>query len=272
MLKETSLDEQRSFARSHDNQNSFDLTKNHVDPTTLSGTGENRTGPYKQGLNAKTAKSATILVIEPSTAPQTKQFKQPKPTRVLNRRLRERKADALAAARFSWQQGWPLCYLITLTWPKLVAIGECNEGHILGKAEPERSNRFRKRLGRVAKELGFVAAWVWSLAYGRSEGVHMHMYLFWPSKHIERLKREVERLTGDTRKRDNFVQSKLLSQSGGWSIVRRWKDSGIEGSIRAAIYVASQIESHSGVLQPNGKAFGMSAAINKAAQRRDGFR
>lgn len=126
------------------------------------------------------------------------------------------------------------------------------------------------RLRRVARELGFPPVRLWARAYGKDLHAHLHIYASWPSQHLDRLVRELVRLTGDVQnphaagKRGFYAGS----DAGGWLIAQNYRRQ--RGCLDGADYIAKQ--DGTGKATAHFKdAFGMTANINAGAQRKVGW-
>ncbi|WP_407493988.1 hypothetical protein [Pseudooceanicola sp. MF1-13] len=163
-------------------------------------------------------------------------------------------AETVAIA--AWQAGYPLSFMVTVTWHNLRHLGKGHKHNVLGLPEPKRRDTLFQRLRRVLREvLGFPAYWVWAKAEGSQVGVHLHVYLFWPEDHTHHLIRVLEKVTGDPAHpqwADDAEDVVSEAHSHGWQVKRNLY--GYHGSLRGADYVARQEEHHGRALP--GKCFG----------------
>lgn len=67
---------------------------------------------------------------------------------------KKRKREFKAAVRFAHHLGYPLLWLLTISW-RGCEHGERREGHILHLPEPQRRKRVKDRISRLARRHGF---------------------------------------------------------------------------------------------------------------------
>lgn len=174
------------------------------------------------------------------------------------------------AVAFAYEMHWPLNIGLTITWTALKTAGEHNEGHCLGRDERDREKYTREELARLCRseELPFVA--LWGRDVGTDKGSHVHLSMFWPSYKLSKLVAVIERISGSSA---DFVlkpySKDVVARSvcGGWQINMNTRDK--DGAFEWAEYIAAQHAKHPTTPEIKGKAFGISEAINKAAQKRE---
>ncbi len=174
------------------------------------------------------------------------------------------------AVAFAYAMDWPLNIGITITWTALEAAGERNEGHCLGRGEWDREQYMRKELTRLCRSEGLPFAALWGRDVGADMGSHVHLSIFWPSYKLAQLVAVIERISGSSA---DFVlkpyAADVVARSvcGGWQINMNNRDKA--GANDWAEYMATQHAKHPAPPKIKGKAFGISQAIGKAAQRRE---
>ena len=176
--------------------------------------------------------------------------------KTLPRKLADRVKTAETVAIAAWQAGYPLSFMVTITWHNLRHLGKGRPGNVLGLPEPTRRDTLLQRLRRVLREvLGYPAYWVWAKAEGSQVGLHLHIYLFWPEDHTDHLIRVLEQVTGDPAHpqwADDAEDVVAEAHSHGWQVKRNLY--GYHGSLKGADYIARQEERHGRALP--GKSFG----------------
>jgi len=194
---------------------------------------------------------------------------------LLSRYERRKAKDRLErfdeAVAFAFAMDWPLNTAITITWAALQEAGEHNEGHCLGRGEWEREQYLRDELARLCRSEGFPFAALWGRDIGATMGSHVHLSMYWPSPKLTRLIAVIERLSGSTAAfalKPYSEDVAARSVCGGWQINMNNRTNDKASAREWSEYIANQHAKHatSPVLQ--GKAFGVSEAIGKAAQRR----
>lgn len=195
------------------------------------------------------------------------------PSRHQRRNEKDRLVRFEQAAAFAYAMDWPINHGITIAWDALLRTGEHNEGHCLTRDDAYRSQYLRSELARLCRSLGIPFAAFWGRDVGKMMGTHDHVGMFIPTYHRNQLVALIERITGSTA---DFViagyaaDTVARSVCGGWQIeVNNWGKEGDKASaLRWAEYIAAQHAKHPAPPDLKGKAFGISEAINKAAQER----
>ena len=175
------------------------------------------------------------------------------------------------AVAFAYAMDWPLNIGITITWWALQTAGEHHKGHRLGRSEWDRESYTRNELARLCRlnSLQFVALWGRDL--GADMGSHVHLSMFWPSYKLAQLIAVIERISGSSAA---FVLTPYAadvvarSVCGGWQINMNNRKDDKESALEWAEYIAAQHAKHPAPPEIKGKAFGVSEAIGKAAQKR----
>lgn len=196
---------------------------------------------------------------------------QVRPTRYERRQARDRHRRFHDAALFSYAMDWPLTILITISWTALLTAGERVEGHCLARGEWEREAYARNELARLCRHhhLPFVA--LWGRDIGAHIGSHVHLAMFWPTVELASLVSVLERISGSSAA---FVRPPYeddvaaRSVCGGWQINVNRRPADKSSALDLADYIASQAAKHPAPPRMRAKAFGISEAIGKAAQRR----
>lgn len=192
-------------------------------------------------------------------------------SRHTRRNGRERRVRFCEAVAFAYAMDWPLNIGLTITWTALKAAGERNEGHCLGRGEWEREQYTRNELSRLCRseDLPFVA--LWGRDVGADMGSHVHLSMFWPSYKLDRLVAMLERVSGssaDLVLKPYTADVVARSVCGGWQIDMNNRRDDKQSALEWADYIASQHEKHSAQPDITGKAFGISQAISRSAQKR----
>jgi len=173
------------------------------------------------------------------------------------------------AVAFAYEMDWPMNIALTVSWDALLQAGEKNGGHCLGRGAWDREAYFRKELGRLCRSEGLPFVAVWGRDVGRDIGTHVHVLIFWPSRHLAKLVTMIERISGspaDTVRVPYSDSVAARSTCGGWQInVNVWKDDRAS-ALNWADYIARQHEKHPTPPDLKGKAFGVSQAIGKRAR------
>lgn len=177
------------------------------------------------------------------------------------------------AVAFAYAMDWPINHGITVSWDALLRAGEHNEGHCLTRNDAERSQYLRSELARFCRSLGIPFAAFWGRDVGKMMGSHDHIGMFVPSPRRKQLVALIERITGSTAEfviEGYCADTVARSVCGGWQIeINNWGKEGDKASaLRWAGYIAEQHAKHPAPPDLKGKAFGISEAINKAAQER----
>ena len=195
--------------------------------------------------------------------------KERRPCRQQRRREKARITHFREAVAFAYEMDWPLNIALTVSWDALVQAGEKNDGHCLGRGAWDREVYFRNELARLCRSEGLPFVAVWGRDRGRDIGAHVHVLIFWPSRHLTKLVTLIERITGSSADfvlvpySDNVA---ARSACGGWQInVNVWKDDKAN-ALAWADYIARQHEKHPAPPALKGKAFGVSQAIGKRAR------
>lgn len=217
--------------------------------------------PFVQGALIPTAQPYPIVGRQ-----------NPRRSRHERRRERERLQRFRDAVAFAYAMDWPLNIGITISWAALVAAGEHNEGHCLGRSEWDREKYTRNELARLCRSesLPFVA--LWGRDVGADMGSHVHMAMFWPSHHLRQLVAALERITGSS---SEFVlepyAADVVARSvcGGWQVNMNRRRDDKQSALEWAEYIADQHAKHPAPPEFKGKAFGTSQAIGVAAQKRE---
>ena len=171
------------------------------------------------------------------------------------------------AVSFAYAMDWPLNIGITITWTALETAGERNEGHCLGRGEWDREKYTRDELARLCRSEGLPFVALWGRDVGADMGSHVHLSIFWPSYKLAQLVAVIERISGSSA---DFVlkpyAADVVARSvcGGWQINMNNRDKA--GAGEWAEYIAAQHAKHPATPEVEGKAFGISQAIGKAAQ------
>lgn len=176
------------------------------------------------------------------------------------------------AVLFAYSQDLPLTIGLTVSWDALILAGEHDEGHCLWRKPQKRDAYLRKELGRMCRLGQRPFAALWGRDVGRDMGAHVHLSIFWPSQDLKHIVALLSRVTGSEASFVNTPYTKTpvaRSVCGGWQIDLNTRDK--EGALDWAAYIADQHEKHPYTPDLKGRAFGISQAINTAAQRRAGF-
>ena len=104
---------------------------------------------------------------------------------------------------------------------------------------------------------------------GTTMGLHVHIYMFLPSRHLSLLVILLERVSGSSAalelpptKRDMVAHSVC----GGWQVNLNNRLRDKASAFELAEDIATQHDKHAQTPKLNGKAFGVSRAIGRAAQ------
>lgn len=195
------------------------------------------------------------------------------PSRHQRRNEKDRLVRFEQAVAFAYAMDWPINHAITITWAALITAGERNEGHCLGRGVWERDKYLRDELARLCRSAGIPFAAIWGRDVGAQMQEHIHLGMFFPSYLRPQLVALIERITGSTA---DFViagygaDTVARSVCGGWQIEVNNRGNGGDkkSAIEWAGYIAAQHAKHPAPPDLKGKAFGISEAINKAAQER----
>mgnify|MGYP006084926989 CR=1 FL=1 len=181
----------------------------------------------------------------------------------------DRQKGFYEAVRFAETIGLPMRLTFTVTWGCLIDLGDRNEGNILGKSDEERCADLRKRMGRLAKRLGFDLALVWGRAVGPDVGAHIHGLLYWPPMHIDALSDLFASMSGSDVSLAPYQQAgDVRSDCGGWLL--RWSRRSLEGAIEYADYIAKHDQKFTKLQTLAGRCFGNSNAIGHSERRKAG--
>lgn len=197
--------------------------------------------------------------------------RQRAPSRHKRRVERDRLARFRDAVVFAYAMDWPLNVGLTITWAALRAVGERNEGHCLGRGEWPREKYTRDELARLCRSEGLPFVALWGRDVGADMGSHVHLSMFWPSPKLTQLVAVIERISGSSA---DFVlkpyAADVVARSvcGGWQINMNTRKDDKKSALEWADYIAAQHTKHPAPPEINGKAFGISEAIGKAAQER----
>jgi len=172
------------------------------------------------------------------------------------------------AVAFACAMDWPLNIGLTMTWTALQSVGEHNEGHCLGRNEWNREKYTRDELARLCRSEGLPFVALWGRDVGTDMGLHVHLSMFWPSYKLAKFVAVIERVSGSSA--DFVLQpyaADVVARSvcGGWQINMNNRAG---GALEWAEYIAGQHSKHPKPPVMRGKAFGISEAIGKAAQKR----
>lgn len=176
------------------------------------------------------------------------------------------------AVAFAYAMDWPLNIGITITWAALETAGERNEGHCLGRSEWDREKYTRDELARLCRSEGLPFVALWGRDVGANMGSHVHLSIFWPSYKLAQLVTVIERISGSSA---DFILKPYAadvaarSVCGGWQINMNNREDDKESALEWAEYIAAQHAKHPSPPEIKGKAFGISQAIGKAAQKRE---
>jgi hypothetical protein len=187
---------------------------------------------------------------------------------------RSRKTRLLAfseAVSFAEVIDHPLNTGITISWDVLINARYHNEGNCLGRNSRDRDRYARKELGRLCKREGHAFAALWGRDIGKAHGAHVHFSMFWPHYKIAKLVALLERITGSPAEFVNTpYKTAIVARSvcGGWQINLNNRPGNRDSAITWALYIAEQHDKHPTPPDIDGKAFGTSEAIGKAAQER----
>ena len=107
---------------------------------------------------------------------------QPKPgsiTMAIRRqKLNRRKTQLATLISRSRSRDLPMTRAVTINWERILqSPNECSIAQ---------SQMFR-RLKNIARKLGFETAYVWVLDVGIEVGLHAHIALYWPFRHLSHL-------------------------------------------------------------------------------------
>ena len=82
----------------------------------------------------------------------------------------------------------PMTQALTINWEQILKSDK----------NIKRAQRaFFRRLERISKRLKFELAYIWITACGKRIGIHAHIMLFWPHRHIKYLDREIKKLSNN---------------------------------------------------------------------------
>lgn len=171
------------------------------------------------------------------------------------------------AAVFSYAVDCPLNMSLTITWTALINAGEQSEGNCLARAN--RDAYLRSELARLCRKIGIPFSALWGRDVGREMGEHIHLLMFCPYYRLAELVALLERVTGSSAEcvRAPYADDEVArSVCGGWQVNMNRRD--IEGARGFAEYIAGQHSKHPEGADLEGKAFGVSQAINTKAQER----
>jgi hypothetical protein len=160
---------------------------------------------------------------------------------------------------------------ITISWDVLINARYHNEGNCLDRSSRDRDRYARKELGRLCKREGIVFAALWARDIGKDVGDHVHFAMFWPRYKIAKLVALLERITGSPAALINTpYDTAVVAQSvcRGWQIKLNNRPDDKDSAHTWALYIAEQHDKHPTPPDIDGKAFGISQAIGKAAQER----
>lgn len=197
--------------------------------------------------------------------------KSPLLSRYERRKAKDRLERFDEAVAFAFAMDWPLNTAITITWSALQEAGEHNEGHCLGRGEWEREQYLRDELARLCRSEGFPFAALWGRDIGATMGSHVHLSMYWPSPKLTRLIAVIERLSGSTAAfalKPYSEDVAARSVCGGWQINMNNRSNDKASAREWTEYIANQHAKHATSPLLQGKAFGVSEAIGKAAQQR----
>jgi hypothetical protein len=176
---------------------------------------------------------------------------------------------------FAYAMDWPLNINLTITWTRLIHVGERNEGHCLGRCEWDREQYTRDELARLCRSEGLPFVAIWGRDVGADMGLHVHLSMFWPvgenQQKLGKLVAMIERISGSSAA---FVlkpyAANVVARSicGGWQINMNTRKDGKQSAIDWAEYIAAQHAKHPAPPKIKGKPFGISEAIGKTAQER----
>jgi hypothetical protein len=159
-----------------------------------------------------------------------------------HRRQQRWTAAALAASA----AGYPLNFLLTVSWPK-IEDGDRRAGHILAKSIVERKTHLWSELRQVAARAG--VEWIAARApeYDKTRGMHLHIPGYLPDDTaLKKAMSVVENLTGapamwcDMRGRTLRGDGRIshgcvaMSENGGWLLQRHVATAGGSGFALAA--------------------------------------
>ena len=209
--------------------------------------------------------------IMPTAKPKARQAPQSvKPSREQRRVQKNRWANFHAALQFAYKMDWPINVALTVNWTALIHAGSRNHGHCLALAEAERDAYLRKELGRCIRKLPgapkFVA--IWGRDVGAQMGLHIHIGIFWPYRHLDKLVNLLGRVTGSEAGLALAKRTKGYfdgSNCGGWLVQHILN--GEKGAFGWVDYIANQDQKHPNRVKIEGKAFGVSQSIGPAARR-----
>jgi hypothetical protein len=160
---------------------------------------------------------------------------------------------------------------ITISWDVLIKARYRNEGNCLGRNSRDRDRYARKELGRLCKREGHAFAALWGRDIGKDVKAHVHFSMFWPPYKIAKLVALLERITGSPAaliNTPNDTATVAQSVCRGWQIKLNNRPDDKDSAITWALYIAEQHDKHPTPPDIDGKAFGISQAIGKAAQER----
>lgn len=187
------------------------------------------------------------------------------------RTQRNREASFERAVAFAHTMDLCPTVLLTISWDALLRTGDHNHGHCLGRGD--RDAYLRRELNRLCRALGIAFAALWGRDVGREMGAHIHIAMFLPlgrTGTLERLVRLLERVTGSPAE---FVlvpyvaDTVARSTCGGWQIDVNRRQDAKASALWLAGYIATQDAKHPAAPKLNGKTFGVSEVLSRAAQR-----
>jgi hypothetical protein len=186
------------------------------------------------------------------------------------RTMQRHKAKSEKAVRFAQTIGCPLNYTLTVAWETMEHADGCRDVFWLGLSPKERDGYLRRELGRICLREGFPWAAVWGRDIGHRVGAHAHNLMHVPTNKTAIMVEEIERITGAPSIVRPSATAKVAARSwgGGWDLRRNIRPDQMAGALDMATYIVDQPTKHPAPPKIEGKIFGITEAIGRAAQDR----
>lgn len=188
------------------------------------------------------------------------------------RKQRERVCRFRQAVAFAYALDLPLTVGLTVSWGALMHGGERHEGHCLWRSAWEREAYLRRELSRLCRTLGYPFAALWGRDVGKHMGSHVHIAaMFLPTRYLRQLVELLERVSGSPAAyvfKPYDADTVARSTCGGWQVEMNRSNDHKASALRWAEYIAEQEAKHPETVAMEGKPFGISEALGRAAQRR----
>ena len=135
-------------------------------------------------------------------------------------------------------------FAVTIAWHALQTAGDRRDGHILGMQAAKRQEHLMRKIRTLAKQLGFLAVYVWVTSVGAKMGDHLHMALHWRYSAFLDLVNLLQQILGSDVDHEAEVNRPNVARSccRGWEI--KEIVCGLSGALRWGRYMASQQLKH----------------------------